>query len=134
MKHSSYLDSTESSIKAPSKLKHRRYSILRNADLGDCTNHGLSSYVNSCEMFWDCTRKEAIDYCLENNMNPELHMYLHSRELWGEDHSYAEPLIKPEGKNQVFGGNYMVSDSAGYKFGKEMTTRPVPIHDRFENW
>ena len=115
-------------------MKHRRYSILRNADLGDCTGGGLSSKVTSCEMFWDCTRDEAINYCYEYKMNPKLQMFLYKRDLWCEDHSYAEPLMKPEGKNQVFGGNYMVSDSVGYHFGNEKTVRPIPIHDRFENW
>lgn len=115
-------------------MKNRRYSILRNVDLGDCTGGGLSSKVASTTMFWDCTRSEAINYCIIHNMKPELQMFLHKRELWGEDHSFAEPLVMPTGMNQVFGGNYMVSDSAGYKFGNEKTTRPIPIHDRFENY
>ena len=132
MRHRTYLDSTESSVKAPSGLRHRRYSILRNADLGDCTGGGLSAAVTSCELFWDCTRDEALYYCAEHNMNPRVHMYLHKRELWGEDHSFAEPLVKPETASQMFGGNYMVSDSGGYRFGNEVTVRPIPIHDRFE--
>ena len=132
MKNRRYIKYTENSVNAPSGLRHRRYSILRNADLGDCTGGGLSAAVTSCELFWDCTRDEALHYCADHNMNPRVHMYLHKRELWGEDHSFAEPLVKPENANQVFGGNYMVSDSGGYKFGNETTVHPIPIHDRFE--
>ena len=115
-------------------MRHRRYSVLRNADLGDCTGHGLSSKVTNCQMFWECTREEAIEYCKEHGIDPALQMFLHERDLWGEDHSFAEPLIKPEDKNQVFGGNYISSDSAGYHFRGETCTRPIPVHDRFEDW
>ncbi len=116
-------------------MKNRRYSILRNVDLGDCTAHGLSSKVTSVILFWDCSREEAINYCYEKNINPELQMYLNKRDLWGEDHSYAEPLVKPVGKNQVFGGNFIyTSDSGSYHFGNEKCVRPIPVHDRFEEW
>ena len=116
-------------------MKKERYSVMRNVDLGDCTGHGLSSRVKSVTLFWDCTRKEAIDYCVKNNIAPEYQMFLYERELWGEDHSFAEPLVKPIGKWQTFGGNFIyTSCSNGYHFGNEKCVRPIPVHDRFEEY
>lgn len=124
-------------------MNHTLVSIFRNADIGDCTNNGLSSKVNSGYLFWDCTKNEAIMWCTEHNVNPDKQFIIHKRDLWGEDHTYAEPLIKPNGCIQVFGGNFLyTSNSNFYKFDKfeptigivkEHTNRPIPIHDRFES-
>lgn len=98
----------------------------------DCTGNGLSSKVNSAYLFWNCTSEEAIEYCKDNLINPKYQFIIHKRELWNEDHSFAEPLIKPSGI-QMFGGNFLyTSDDNFYKFGNEKTGRPIPIHDRFE--
>lgn len=104
-------------------------------NLGDCTGHGLSSKVDAGYIFWNCETKEAIDWCKENNVDPNKQFYLVERKLWGEDHSYAEPLIKPENKNQMFGGNFLyTSVSNFYKMDNRMTSVPIFIHDRFEDW
>lgn len=117
-------------------MKHVHISVFRNAEYNfqSCNNNGLSDRVNSGELFWDCTREEAIKYCEENMINPNYQFFLHKRELWGEDHSYAEPLILQKG-NQMFGGNFLYTSNCNcYSFGKEKTHRPIPIHDRFEEW
>lgn len=107
-------------------------TVFRSASYSDCTNNGLSSRVDTSTLFFDCTREEAINWCKENGKSPEYMFFLVKRELWGEDHSYAEPLIKPEGKVQVFGGNFLyTSDSRMYKTGGKYKT-PLPIHDRFD--
>ena len=111
------------------------YSVYRDANGRDYSCHGLSSYVPAANLFWDCTREEAIAYCEERNIDTTLQFYLVDRTLWGEDHSYAEPLIKPEGMAQTFGGNFLyTSNGNGYKFKGEKTGRPIHIHDRFETW
>lgn len=116
-------------------MKKSLYSVLRNAELGDCTGHGLSSRVTRTKLFWDCTKEEAIDWCMKNHEAPDLQMYLVKRDLWGEDHSYAEPLVKPDNANQMFGGNFLyTSNGNSYHFDGEKCTRPIPIHDRFERW
>ena len=102
--------------------------------LGDCTGNGLSNNVDEGYLFWNCTRDEAIEWCKQSNIDPTKHFIIRERELWGEDHSYAEPLIKPENRAQVFGGNFLyTSDSRMYKTGGIYKV-PVPIHDRFETW
>lgn len=102
---------------------------------GDCSGHGLSSRVDSAYLFWDCTKEEALEWCKENHKDPEQQFILVKRELWGEDHSYAEPLIKPEGMAQVFGGNFLyTSSSNGCNISGKKCATPIPIHDRFETW
>lgn len=109
-------------------------TVFRPAGYPDCTSNGLSSRVDSSTLFFDCTREEAIEWCKSNGKSPEYMFFLVPRELWGEDHAYAEPLVKPEGKAQSFGGNFIyTSDSRMYKTGGIYKV-PVPIHDRFDTW
>jgi len=109
-------------------------TVFRPAGFPDCTSNGLSSRVDSSILFSNCTRSEAIAWCNEKGKNPDKQFILVPRELWGEDHAYAEPLIKPEGKAQSFGGNFLyTSDSRMYKTGGIYKV-PVPIHDRFDTW
>ena len=109
-------------------------SVFRNASGYDCTAGGLSSLVESGHLFFDCTREDALAYCEEKNMAPDKQFYLVQRELWGEDHSYAEPLVKPEDCVQCFGGNFLyTSDSRMYMTGGQHKV-PVPIHDCFETY
>lgn len=118
-------------------MKKCFYEVYRCADtrLGEHSLHGLSSRVVSGYMFFDCTRDEAIEYCLNNKIEPSEQFFLHKRELWGEDHSFAEPLIKPTDKMQCFGGNFIfTSNGNGYRYEGEKCNRPIPVHDRFEKW
>ena len=116
-------------------MKHCLYSVLRDADGSDYSNHGLSSRVTSTYLFWDCTNAEAIAFCEEHNINPNNQFILVDRTLWGEDHSYAEPLVKPDGMAQTSGGNFLyTSNGNGFKFRGEKVGRPIPVHDRFEDW
>lgn len=114
-------------------MKKSYYSVFRSADNYDCTANGLSSKVIAGHLFWDCTREEAIEYCEKHNIDPNKQFYLKQRMLWGEDHSYATPLIMKEGIN-MFGGNFLyTSNSDSYIFKGERVTRPIQIHDRFES-
>jgi len=109
-------------------------TVFRPAGFPDCTGNGLSARVDSATLFWDCSRDEAIDWCTKNKKDPNKQFILVDRTLWGEDHSYAEPLIKPSDRAQVFGGNFLyTSDSRMYKTGGTYKV-PIPIHDRFETW
>lgn len=115
-------------------IKKANYSVFRNVEFGDCSNCGLSSQVTSGWMFYDGTREEAFQYCAENGLNPNFQFFLCERMLWGEDHSFAEPLVLQEGA-QTFGGNFLyTSNGSSFHFKNEQTTRPIPIHDRFESW
>ena len=109
-------------------------TIFRPAGFPDCTGNGLSSKVNSAFLFFDCTAIDAIMWCKKHEKDPSKQFFLKKRDLWGEDHSYAEPLIKPNDKAQLFGGNFLyTSDSNMYKTGGIYKV-PIPIHDRFETW
>lgn len=115
-------------------MNHTLVFVHRNS-LGDCTCNGLSSKVTQGQLFWNCTREDAINYCEENMINPKYQFFLVNRTLWGEDHSYVEPLIKPNHKNQMFGGNFVYTSSDNfYKLGGLKTGLPIPVHDRFEEW
>ena len=115
-------------------MEHISVSVFRDAWLNsDCTNNGISARHNRLELFWDCTRNEAQHYCSEHKIAFDTAIFLVKRELWGEDHSYAEPLFKPKGKLEMFGGNFVyTSDSRLYKLCGLKTAMPIPVHDRFE--
>lgn len=114
-------------------MKNLSVSVYRD-HLGDCTNHGITSRHNDLILFWDCTRKEAENYCEEKNIDKDTALFLVKRELWGEDHSYAAPLIYP--KNMVgpmSGGNFVYTcDSRLYKLNNLTCASPIPVHDRFD--
>lgn len=112
-------------------------NVFRTTNLGDCTGNGLSSKVDSGYLFWNCSREEAIEYCKEKNIDPTKQFIIKERELWGEDHSYAEPLDlefwKRPNSVQQFGGNFIyTSNSNCFKYRGETVTRPIKVHDRFE--
>lgn len=110
-------------------------SVFRDSWLNcDCTNNGVTSRHNRMMLFWDCERDEAVKYCVENGIDVDSALYLEYRELWGEDHSCATPLIIPKGKvGPMMGGNFIyTSDSRLYKIGERKCAVPIPVHDRFE--
>lgn len=111
-------------------------SVYRSS-LGDCTGGGISSRVTFPTLFFNCTRDMALKYCQDNGINPDDQLFLVERKLWGEDHFFAEPLVKPENAskcNQMFGGNYvMTSDSRFPHQNGLVTAYPIPVHDRFEH-
>ena len=101
----------------------------------DCTNGGITSRHDTLMLFWNCTRDEAKNYCGENGIDTDTCLFLVKRELWGEDHSYAEPLIRPENKvGGMMGGNFVYTcDSRLYKLNGLTCASPIPVHDRFES-
>ena len=102
--------------------------------IGDCTNHGVTSRHNQMTFFWECTQEQALEYCKEHSIDPDSALILVRRELWGEDHSYAAPLIRPANKlGPMFGGNFIyTSDDNFYKMCGLTTASPIAVHDRFE--
>lgn len=116
-------------------MQHISVHVYRDSYLCDCTNGGVTSKYNKLELFWDCKREDALRCCKENNINPEQSLLLVNRELWGEDHSYAEPLNKKQGKWYMMGGNFVYTcDSRLYKIGGRTCSSPIPVHDRCEEY
>lgn len=106
-----------------------------NTGIYDCTNGGITSRHDSLTLFWNCTREEAKNYCEKNGIDTDTCLFLVKRELWGEDHSYAEPLIRPKNKiGGMMGGNFVYTcDSRLYKLNGLTCATPIPVHDRFES-
>ncbi len=102
-------------------------------NLRDCTGNGVSSRHDTMTLFMYCKKEEALKHCEDNGIEVDSCLYLNMRQLWGEDHVFAEPLVKPCNKvGPMFGGNFVyTSDSRLYKFGGTYHL-PIPIHDRFE--
>lgn len=100
----------------------------------DTTNNGVTSRHNDMYLFWDCDKSEAISYCESKKIDTDSALILVKRELWGEDHSYAAPLVRPDGKiGPMFGGNFIyTSDANFYKMHGLATATPIFVHDRFE--
>lgn len=121
-------------------------STLRRA-LGDCSNNGVTArnatpilfvFDNYTEMEHlgdkGCAmRDEAIAYCHENGLNPELQLILVKRILWGEKHYYAAPLVRREGGTYMASGNYVHSSDSRFARWTDCE-HPIPCHDRFETW
>lgn len=107
--------------------------VYRDA-LRDCTNGGVTSRHDEMTFFWNCSREEAKAYCDEKGIDKDSCLILIKRNLWGEDHSYAEPLIKPKNKiGGMFGGNFIfTSDDNFYKLHGLTSGSPISVHDRFE--
>ena len=115
-------------------MRHLSVYVYRHKAWGDCTNDGVSSRHNTMTLFWECKREEAIAYCEENGMDTDACLWLNVRYFWGEDHSAAEPLVKPHGMcGPMMGGNFVYScDSRLYKQNGQKCGYPIPVHDRFE--
>ena len=56
-------------------MRHTYISVYRDAeDNFQIFNSNTLSYrVNSGELFWDCTREEAIEYCEDKMIRPRYH-------------------------------------------------------------
>ena len=110
-------------------------SVYRDSWLNsDCTGGGVTSRHHKIRLFWECTREEAVDYCKEHGIDVDACLWLQPRELWGEDHSYARPLVhQPDKVGPMFGGNFIYTSDANFpKLYGLRTGSPIPVHDRYE--
>lgn len=96
-------------------------SIYRSATMGDCSNNGLSSLVNSVTL-----RGTNVPEIIEPNMDRPPVILRTSN----GGHVYAVPEawgVKPGATGPMFGGTFVyVADP------KFPTGRPIPLHDRYE--
>lgn len=107
--------------------------VFRAADGVDCTNRGITSKFTHLYLY-DGDRDECIAHAKDKGVLDKS-LYLVRRLLWNEKHYYAEPLIKPEDRAQVFGGNFVYTcDGAFSRMLGQSTSTPLPVHDRFETW
>lgn len=114
-------------------MNHCYVEVYVAADGIDCTNHGITSKHTHLYLY-DGDHDECLAHAKAKGIEDKA-LYLVRRMLWNERHYYAEPLIKPEDKAQVFGGNFIYTcDGAFSRLINESTCRPLPVHDRFETW
>lgn len=115
-------------------MKQLRVSVYRTADLGDCTNDGVTSRHDVMTLFYGCTREEALQHCKDNGIDPDGCLVLVERTLWGEQHNYAAPLVHQSGKcGPMFGGNFVYTiDSRMAEAMGTTCSCPVQVHDRYE--
>lgn len=99
----------------------------------DCTNGGVTSKVDTAYMFVDCEHLDALEYCAQNKLNPELCLILVRRTLFGERHDYVAPLVKRDGGTYMFGGNFVYSCDGRFSEYTQ-SDQPIAVHDRFETW
>lgn len=102
--------------------------VLRNT-LGDCTNGGVSSCLDTLELFAPhLSFAQVANHCLENGIDVNKAVKLVYRE--NLDYIHAEPIID-RGKWYMFGGNYLKTSDSRFK---DLTgiRYPVPVHDRTE--
>ena len=101
----------------------------------DSSNHGISGRLDEIWVFpAEATKSEIAQWCLKRRVRPSDVCRLNKRMLWGEKHYYIEPVMHPKHKlGPFFGGNFAYTSNGiwGDLLG-ETTTRPIPIHDRFE--
>lgn len=98
----------------------------------DCTAGGPTSQVDNADLYCDCTREEAIEHCRKRGKDPDKQLILVRRLLFGKNAVYVEPLTKPEGKWNMFGGNYVMTFDSRYRVftGSNL---PLLVFDRFES-
>ena len=115
-------------------MKQVRVDVYRSADGQDCTNGGVTSRHDRMTLFYGCTREEALQHCTGKGIDPDGCLVLVERTLWGEQHNYAAPLIKPQGMcGPMFGGNFIYTSNAPLADAMGTTCCcPVQVHDRFE--
>ncbi len=108
-------------------VKGLHVEVYRPADLGDCSNNGLTARFDSAILIGEGVEgPETVD--LDNP--PENVLLLVQRSLSGKEYRHAEPLdghYGGGGKWYMFGGNCIhTSDS---RFPNHY---PIKVHDRCE--
>lgn len=102
---------------------------LRNS-LGDCTNNGLSSKVDSSYLVWDVDPLNE-DQILEDFYNEKGEDFFVGKErtLFGEYSIIAVPYtIWKSGRHSMMGGNFLYTSDSRFP-----SDAPIAIHDRVEN-
>ena len=114
------------------KIKHVKVDVYVSKSLPDCTNGGLTSKIETAELFCDCGKEDAAAWCAENGKDPSKQLILVRRKLFGGNADYAEPLMKEDGRWGMHGGNFIYTCDG--RFREYTGSRlPLPVHDRFEN-
>ena len=95
--------------------------VFRNS-LGDCTANGLTSQLDSVDLYY------SEDLNIELDQIPDDSLVLIKRELWGKPAWYAKPasLLKSN-KHSMAGGNFVYTSDSRFP-----ASAPISVHDRVE--
>lgn len=106
-------------------------SVFRDADLGDCTNRGLTSRVNRVCLMRDPAETSPAIPQVEGPFPPRDDspaVYL-KRGPYG-DLKAVPATPTPEGCTPwMFGGNFIYTSDSRFP-----ARHPIPVHDRTETW
>jgi hypothetical protein len=98
--------------------------------LGDCTNNGLSSKVDSAYITWGFEIFSSKDQMLENfyNEKGEDFFVIKEHTILGKHSKIAVPYsIYKTGRHSKHGGNFLYTSDPRFP-----NDAPIPIHDRVE--
>lgn len=99
-----------------------RCSVYRNADLGDCTNGGITSQVSRVTLVGE----GVPEIFSPNSEAPALELF---RRPYGSLGARPLDWMEREGAGPMFGGNFIYTSDSRLPGGS-----PIPVHDRFESW
>jgi len=113
-------------------------SVYRNAEIGDCTNGGISSQYNKLILIAEHVKLERVEqFCNKYNYDINTCVQVYTRNLQGRNYVVVTPIHLHENNSKqwtMFGGNYIgTSDSRFKNITKNHEGYPVAIHDRVEN-
>lgn len=101
-------------------MKGMHVSILKAADMSDCTNHGITSKATSALLVG-----EGVPEIFEADENQPV-LVLDTK--YFRDCIRAVPAVQPTDKaGPMFGGNFIFSSDSRFP-----SRYPIPVHDRFE--
>lgn len=107
--------------------------VFRKASGSDSSANGLTSKVTYGLLFSaDSTQEEIETYCKKSKCDPKDQFKVVDRKS-SVYRNYAEPVVKPVGKHQMFGGNFLYTSDSNFS---EITgsNAPISVHDRFEEY
>lgn len=105
-------------------------SVLRNAEIGDCTANGVTKFNDSFKLVdeslqapFNVEEDEVYLKLVYRQIFPGTPAYIHA-----EPYKNGQPII-PAGHTGMFGGNFVYTSDSRFP-----NKYPIPVHDRFESW
>lgn len=97
--------------------------VLRDVEIGDCSNDGISSNHDTVLLLFDEEEAQVFE---ESEGRPTVKLV--RRKIAGKDYVHAEPV---EGTGYMFGGAFIYSSDT--RFGLFANQYPIALHDRKEH-
>jgi predicted PolB exonuclease-like 3'-5' exonuclease len=112
-------------------------SVYRNAEIGDCTNGGISSKVNKLILVSKKVEFERLEnFCNLYNYDINTCVTVEDRGLYKGYLNLIPVTLVDSGQWTMFGGNFGYTSDSRFKnfITNYQKDGPVAIHDRVENY